>query len=179
MDARADALGRLDSAGIPYFVTGSEALALWGFGYRQTNDMDVVVDLAVDAYERVLRPAFEPDYLVNDLVRTVRRWQGAVIHTREIVKVDLVIRDEDPWGREAFGRRVRVDDSALGWVWVSTSEDLLLAKLEWTALDQSELQLRDIRQILRFAPALDLAYVERHVAALGLVALWTEVARDS
>ena len=38
---------------------------------------------------------------------------------------------------------------------------------------------RDIRQILRFAPALDLAYVERHVAALGLVALWTEVSRDS
>jgi hypothetical protein len=65
MDVRWDVIERLDGAAIGCFVTGSEAMAIHGLGYRATNDIDLVIRLDPEAYEARLRPAFEPAYLVT------------------------------------------------------------------------------------------------------------------
>ena len=175
VDVRRDVIERLDGAGIGYFVTGSEAMAIHALAYRATNDIDLVVRLDPAAYESRLRPAFEPEYLVNDPIRVGHRWLGAVIHVTAIGKADLVMRDLDPWGDSAFARRVQAEDPALGKTWVSSIEDLLIAKAEFAAGDLSGLQARDCRRIAAASPDLDLAYVRSQAAGLGLSAFLAEV----
>ena len=164
-----DVIERLGAAGIGFFVTGSEAMAVLGIAYRATNDIDLVLDLDPAAYERRLRPAFEPDYLVAPLLHVGRRWMGSAIRSRgEVYKADFVIREPDPWGTDALRRAIAVDDPGLGTVRVSTVEDLLLAKLEFADGDLDGLQGRDILRLLEaHGDRLDDAYLRRHAAGLG------------
>ena len=111
MDGRRDVIDRLGAAGIGYFVTGSEAMAVLGLAYRATNDIDLVLDLDPVDYESRLRPAFEPDYLVAPLLHIGRRWMGSAIRSRGgVYKADFIIRDPDPWGADALRRATDLDD---------------------------------------------------------------------
>ena len=47
------------------------------------------------------------------------------------------------------------------------AEDLVLAKLEWSE-GISELQLRDVRSVVRLVKDLDWSYLERYAVALGI-----------
>ncbi len=146
-----------------------------GLDFRATNDLDLVLDLAPGGYEGLLRPVFEPDYLVAPLLHVGRRWMGSAIRTvGEASKADFVIREPDPWGLAALERAVVIDDPAIGRVRVSTAEDLLLAKLEFASGDLDGLQGRDIGRLLVAGRPLDDAYVRRHAAGLGVNALLDE-----
>ncbi len=175
MDVRRDVIERLEAAGVAYFVTGSEALAALGVAYRATNNIDLVLDLAPSTYESRLRPLFEPDYLINDLIRVPGQWLGSVIHVEAVGKADLILREPDGWGASAFARRRRIEDPALGSAWITTPEDLLLAKLEFTDGNPDGLQGRDCVRIIQAIPNLDLAYLQDHAASLGLSRLLDEV----
>ncbi len=175
MDVRRDVIERLEAAGVDYFVTGSEALAALGVAYRATNDIDLVADLDPAGYESRLRPLFEPDYLVNDLIRVPGKWLGSVIHVEAVGKADLILREPDDWGTSAFARRRRIEDPALGGVWITTPEDLLIAKLEFTDGNLDGLQGRDCIRIVQAILMLDLVYLQVHAASLGLSRLLDEV----
>ena len=55
----------------------------------------------------------------------------------------------------------------------ATPEDVLIAKLEWAKLGESERQIRDSAGILRVQRAqLDIAYIEHWVRELGLDDEW-------
>lgn len=164
-----EVIARLERLGIGYYVTGSEALAIYAEP-RQTQDTDLVVDLDPKRYERQIRPAFEDAYAVSDPIRSGRRTLGALIARDGSGKADLIMRDDDAWGRSAFERRALRDDPGLGRSWFSSPEDLLLAKLEWSG-GRFELQLRDCRSIVRLNPELDWPYLEHWAARLGLTAL--------
>lgn len=174
-----DVIERLAAAGIGFFVTGSEAMAVLGIAYRATNDIDLVLDLEPAAYERRLRPAFEPDHLVAPLLHVGRRWMGSAIRSRgEVYKADFVIREPDAWGKDALRRAITVDDPGLGIVRVSTIEDLLLAKLEFADGDLDGLQGCDIlRLLVASGDRLDNAYLRRHAAGLGVTAVLDEAVR--
>lgn len=164
-----DVVERLESNSIDYFITGSVALGAWAI-FRQTNDVDIVVRLTPREYESRLRPAFEPDYIVNPLTEAPRKWLGAVISIEQAQKADLVLRKPDAWGDRAFERRVRLEDPVLGPVWESSPEDLLIAKLEFSD-GTSRKQLEDCEALIRLRPNLDWEYLERHAGALGLIDL--------
>jgi hypothetical protein len=178
VDPRRDVIDRLEAAGIGYFVTGSEAMAILGLDYRATNDIDLVLDLDPNLYDSDLRPAFEPDYLVASLLHVGRRWMGSAIHSRGAAsKADFVIRDADAWGRAALGRATVIDDRAVGAVRVSTVEDLVLAKLEFAAGNLDGLQGRDIAKLLASGTRLDEGYIRGHAARLGVTGLLDEAMR--
>lgn len=179
MDARREVIDRLVAAGIPAYVTGSEAMAVIGLAYRATNDIDLVLDLDPAAYETRLRPAFEPEWLVASLLHVGRRWMGSAIRSiGEVMKADFIIREQDRWGAEALARAVVVDDPGLGRVRVSTAEDLLLAKLEFADGDLDGQQGRDVVRLLSaIGPQLDTGYIERHAAGLGVAVLLEEARR--
>lgn len=165
-----DVIRRLEAAGIEHFVTGSVALGAWAT-FRQTNDVDIVIHIPPEHYESRLRPAFEPDYIVNPLSPHGIKWLGAVISIAEAQKADMIVREPDAWGESAFARRVNIDDPALGPVWVSSPEDLVIAKLEFSDGGRSERQLQDCRVIVRTRRDLDWEYLERHAASLHLLDL--------
>lgn len=167
MNTEREVLDRLDRLAVRHYVTGSWALSVHAEP-RMTRDLDLVVDLDPADYERRIRPAFEPDFLVNDLIDVGGRAIGGLVHRTEIARVDLMVGRRDAWSRQAFERSRVVDHPGLGRVAVISAEDLILAKLEWSNGGSSELQLRDCRSVIRIAPDLDWAYLEEYAAILGV-----------
>lgn len=179
MDVRQDVIRRLAAGHIPYYVTGSEGMAVLGIAYRTTNDIDIVLDIAPADYDSRVRRLFEPDYLVNELLRIEPRWLGGAISTLGIGKADFIIRDPGPWPAEAMKRRAAVDDPELGSAWVSTPEDLLLAKLEWADGTLDGLQGKDIVRIIQTQAGLDWRYLDETAASLGIGNLLQEARRSA
>jgi hypothetical protein len=161
-----DVLDRLEDMGLSWYLTGSWALAAYAEP-RMTRDIDVVLEMTPSGYESKVRPTFDGDFLVNDPIDLGGRWMGGLIHRTELVRVDLVFGRTDGWARSAMERRQSVDHPTLGPVWILTAEDLILAKLEWSD-GTSELQLRDVRSIIRLVDELDWGYLERYAASLGI-----------
>jgi hypothetical protein len=85
-----------------------------------------------------------------------------VLHLEKLVKLDLIVRKDEPFRRHEFERRVRVRLAGFD-TWIATREDLILSKLAWARPSGSELQLRDVRALL--AGGADLGYLRRWPAA--------------
>ncbi|NJD28629.1 MAG: hypothetical protein FIA92_10070 [Chloroflexi bacterium] len=156
---------RLELLGFAYYMTRSEALARYAEP-RQTMDVDIVVDVEPGEFERIRR-AFEADFLVNSPLDVGAYSMASLIAKSALAKADLVLGRRDPWSRSAMDRRERWDHPLYGPLWVISLEDLLLAKLEWSA-GTSELQLRDCRNLITLNRGIiDWPYVERWAAVLG------------
>ena len=157
---------RLETLSVPYFLTGSEALARYGQP-RQTMDVDIVVGVELPDFERFSR-AFETQFIVNAPIQGEVQAMASLIATSALAKVDLVIGRSDPWSIAAMSRRERWDHPEFGPLWVASMEDLVLAKLEWSS-GVSELQLKDCRNlIVANRDILDWPYLERWARALGV-----------
>jgi hypothetical protein len=167
---------RLDAAGIPYMLTGSLASSFHGEP-RSTRDADMVIDPTPDALRRFVTALAEAEgsYLDADaaLDALEQRSKFNVIEVATGWKVDFILRKDRPFSVEEFKRRQRVDLPG-GTTYVATAEDMIIAKLEWALAGESERQLRDVSSIASvMGDKLDLEYIERWVAVLGLGALWS------
>jgi len=164
----------LDDAGIPYMVTGSLASSFHGEP-RATMDIDIVIDPAPDSLDRFLA-RLEPStrrldaHAARQALRD--RTQFNVIDPDTGFKADLVVRKDRPFSREELARRQPAN--LLGeWGYIATAEDTIIAKLEWAKAGESERQLRDVEGILAiFGPQLDIGYIDRWAAELGVSDLW-------
>ncbi|HSY52551.1 MAG TPA: hypothetical protein VLC46_27370 [Thermoanaerobaculia bacterium] len=128
-------------------------------------------DQLVALMERFGEPFYDSDR--NDALDALRRRSMfSVIDRRGIWKIDFIVRRDRPFSRREFGRRERIDILGVA-VYAATPEDVLLAKLEWAKLGQSERQIRDAAGIIEIQGAkLDVDYVERWVAALEIEDQW-------
>ena len=154
--------GRLDAAGIPYMVTGSMALNYYAVP-RMTRDVDVVAELGIADVNRVA-----------ELDSIARSASFNIIQTSLLVKVDFVVRKDTEYRRTEFARRRRVALEGHSF-FVVAPEDLIISKLDWARDSRSEVQLMDVRNLIRALPALDWSYLERWTASLGLEALYREL----
>ena len=176
-DLLALVIPQLDGAGIPYMVTGSLASSYHGEP-RATRDLDLVIDPSPATLERLVDSLVASGFYVDrDVARNAlaeRSQFNAIGPSAE--KVDFVIRKERPFSVEELGRREPAD--LLGTPgFVTSAEDLVLAKLEWAADSDSDRQRRDVVGILAAAEDLDAAYIERWAPALGVQEAW-EALRD-
>jgi hypothetical protein len=164
----------LDGVGVPYMVTGSLVSSVHGVP-RATQDIDIVVEPTREQLSALMEYFGEPTYDSDkddafDAFR--RRSMFSVIDRRGIWKIDFIVRKERPFSRREFGRRQKVEILGLS-VYAATPEDMVLAKLEWAKLGESERQIRDAAGIIEIQGAnLDLDYVERWVAALAIEDQW-------
>jgi hypothetical protein len=60
-------------------------------------------------------------------------------------------------------------------MWIVSPEDLVLSKLAWSRDTGSELQLRDVRQLVASQPNLDRTYLARWAGELGVGELLKDV----
>jgi hypothetical protein len=161
-----DVVNALEQLDLAWYLTGSEALAAYG-APRQTLDTDLVLDAPIGSMAE-LAQALESDHYFAEPLRIGNRWMASLVDQTGGGKVDLIIRDDDPWARAAMDRRRPWKHPVWGPVWVSSPEDLILAKLEWSE-GTSELQLRDCRMLLRMnAQDIDGEYLTRWARALGV-----------
>lgn len=168
---------QLDEANIPHMVAGSFASTFHGVP-RSTQHIDIVIDPGPAALESFVTSLSTDDYYVDtDAARDAlrRRSQFNVIDMESGWKADLIIRKSRPFSVEELGRRQPAELFGVA-LFVATAEDSIIAKLEWAKLGDSERQLRDVVGMVSVrGAALDLAYVDRWVSELGLVAEWERV----
>jgi hypothetical protein len=143
---------------------------------RMTRDVDIVVELSPHDAPRLVA-LFGEDFACAEEERREairRRSLFNLIHFERVVKVDFVVRKESEYQRTEFQRRRRMplDGRQL---WVVAPEDLVLSKLEWAQSRHSELQLRDVRNLLESVAELDWSYVEWWARELGVEELLQEV----
>lgn len=143
-----DFTSRLDDLGISYMLSGSMAMMHYSV-YRMTADIDLILEITQNDCRRLIN-ALEPDYYVpHDAMRraidTHRMFNA--IHIRTAYKVDCVIKKETEFQRRSFANRELVEFNGKG-VWIIGKEDLILSKLSWAKDTNSEMQLRDIRNLL-------------------------------
>ena len=87
-------------------------------------------------------------------------------------KVDFIIRKSRPFSREEFRRRARVNLHGVP-LFLASAEDIVIAKLEWSKLAQSQRQIDDVAAILRTRrEAFDRSYIEKWVTELHLNEEW-------
>jgi hypothetical protein len=146
----------LERLQVPYALAGSVALIAWATP-RTTHDIDILVDLPPQRIEDFCR-YFPPErfYVDPDAMRAaflqVERSLYNIIDMETGFKVDLSpVRPSDPLHARALSHRVRRELLPGVTAWVVSPEDLLLQKLEWYTLGQSERQFRDCLALLRAA----------------------------
>jgi hypothetical protein len=166
---------KLDSARIPYMVTGSMAANYYATP-RMTRDIDVVVELSEADVSRVVGLFHDEYYIDPDMVREAVQTRSMfnMIHNILVVKVDCVVRKNSEYRREEFARR-RAITVAGHRISIVAPEDLILSKLDWAKESRSQIQLDDVRNLLRSVQGLDTDYLNRWAARLGLTALDQEV----
>ena len=88
--------------------------------------------------------------------------------------MDCVVRKETEYRREEFARRraVSVADQQ---IFIVSPEDLILSKLDWAKESRSQMQLDDVRNLLRSVQGLDTEYLNRWADRWGLTTLYQEV----
>jgi hypothetical protein len=78
---------------------------------------------------------------------------------------------------EEFDRRQLVTVQSLP-LFVASAEDVVIAKLEWSKLAQSQRQLEDVATVLRLRwEALNRSYLEKWIAELDLKQEWNHAKR--
>lgn len=172
-------IGILEQAEIPYMLTGSFASSFYG-SPRATQDVDLVITVSPEQVLRLLELLPLTDYYVDrSAALEAQRSEGLfnVIDLATGWKVDLIVRKSRPFSREEFDRRNMVD---LGGVRLATAtaEDVIISKLEWAKLGESQRQVEDAASILRVLGAeLDMVYLEKWMEELGLREQWDAALR--
>jgi hypothetical protein len=164
-------------ADVPFMLTGSLAAAFYGQP-RGTQDMDVVVELDSLKLERLIRGLSDTGLYVspeNAREALTHHSQFNAIDPQSGWKVDLIIRKDRAFSKSEFGRRMPAEFLGVE-VALTSVEDLIIAKLEWSELGDSDLQRRDVLEIVQASSGrLDLAYLEHWVNELGLQQAWQRV----
>lgn len=158
---------RLESAGIAYMVSGSTAMNFYARP-RMTRDIDVVIEVR-DADVPRLLDAFADGFYIDDEAVTdavARRSMFNALHEESMVKIDFIVRRDEPYRETEFARRRTI---ALGETTLTAvaPEDLILSKLLWNRESGSAMQAEDVRNLLS-AAVLDETYLEKWSARLGV-----------
>jgi hypothetical protein len=163
---------RLDAQGIPYMLTGSVAMAYYATP-RMTRDLDIVVELDarnVDALVAAMSGEFYIDAdAARDAIRSERLFN--LMHLGSAIKVDLIIRKSATFRQMEFTRRKFVPFAGIH-TWIVSREDLILSKLVWAQGSGSDLQKRDVHQLL--AGPVEIDYLNKWAPILGVQNLLRE-----
>ena len=164
---------RLSAAGLPFMLTGSFALAYYATP-RMTRDLDIVVALNERNVDTLVA-AFASDFYIDaDAARAaiVSERMFNLMHLESGVKVDFIVRKSSEFRQVEFARRQPVAIAGTR-IWIVSCEDLILSKLVWALESNSELQRRDIHQLL--AETIDLDYIRTWAPQLGVETLLNEL----
>ena len=164
----------LEAVGIPYFVTGSFASSAHGIP-RSTNDIDIVISPTRQELERLLQQLRDLEFttdLEDPFDALDRKSLFNIVDDATLWKIDFIFERPIPFDESRFSRRGVVDIAGVQ-LYTASAEDILITKLWWAKLGESDRQMSDAAGIIQVqAETLDREYVERWVAALELDRQW-------
>jgi hypothetical protein len=162
---------KLTSLGVEYMLSGSVAMNFYGQP-RMTRDIDIVVVIEEPEIHRFIQ-AFEGEFYIESetvLKEVLKKGMFNAIHNEYIIKIDFILRKDAQYDIVAFGRRrlVLVDDLE---IYIISPEDLILNKLLWAKESNSEIQRKDVSNILVMTEDLDLDYLRKWSQQLDVATL--------
>jgi hypothetical protein len=165
---------RLSEAEIPYMISGSIAANYYTVP-RMTRDVDIVIELKEDAVDKFVT-LFENDFYINkEMIENEVSRQGMfnLIYNRYVIKIDFIIKKSSEYRDAEFSNRkqVLIDQCPM---WIVSPEDLVISKLFWAKESHSEMQLKDVANLMETVNNLDLKYIDNWVRALGLEQIYKE-----
>jgi len=171
-------INALESAGIQYMITGSQASAYYGEP-RFTMDIDIVADIKPEQVEDF--SSFFPSdefYCDKEMIYTEIRGRGQfnIVHAASGLKIDIILTKTTPFSQNEFSRRKRSavfpDQDAD----FASPEDVIIIKMKYYREGGSEKHLRDITGILRISgSAMDKDYISLWAKRLGLTEIWEAI----
>ncbi len=172
-------IAKLEMFNIPYMITGSVASSAYGTP-RATNDMDIVIS----AEESALRDfvlSFDDRYYAEvsmalDALRS--RSMFNIIDTATGWKVDFIIEKKTAFSQSALNRRQKVNVLNAVPAYSVSPEDLILIKLYWARISDSERQLRDAFGIVALSDVLDVEYLKNWARELNIVDSLNDLLRE-
>jgi hypothetical protein len=164
----------LATAQVPYMLTGSFASSLHG-SPRVTHDIDIVIAPTLGSLNQLLKQFPEEQYYASREAALQAYGSEGMFNVIDLEtgwKVDFIIRKQRPFSLEEFERRREAEIEGAR-IFVASPEDVIVAKLEWAKLGESERQLRDAASIVATRGSeLDEAYISRWVERLDLQTQW-------
>jgi hypothetical protein len=164
----------LDASGIPYFVTGSFASSAHGIP-RSTNDIDIVIAPTAQQLEQLLADLSTSDFeteLEDPFDAFSRKSLFNIVDAVTLWKIDFIFEQPTAFDASRFARRSIIDIAGVH-LFTASAEDILITKLWWAKLGESQRQINDAVGIIQVQrETLDIEYVTRWVAVLGLQEQW-------
>lgn len=169
---------RLGAAGFDYMVSGSVAANYYTVP-RMTRDIDIVISLKnadIDKFFNLFQKDF---YIDKEMIKEEVRRKGMfnLIHNKLVVKVDFIIQKEEEFNKLELKQKKKVIIEKTP-MWFISAEDLILAKLLWAKDTHSEMQLKDIKNLLETVKNLDAAYIKRWVTKLKITEIYKEAKNE-
>ncbi len=166
---------RLNKANIAYVISGSIAANYYTVP-RMTRDIDIVIELKEPDIDKFV-DLFQGDFYIDkEMIKKEVLQQGMfnLIHNQYVIKIDFIIRKESEFQNAIFSRRKNflIENSPM---WFISAEDLILVKLHWAKDSHSEMQLKDVRNLLETVNDLDLKYIESWISQLALRGIYKKV----
>jgi len=166
IDILKDVSERLGKAKIPFMVTGSMVMNFYAQP-RMTRDIDVIIAVEESDLARIIE-LFESDYYISrDAVEESLKEKSmfSIIHNASIIKVDFIVRKDSDYRYVEFERRQKITIEDFETYLVS-KEDLIISKLIWGYKSKSELQMRDVLNLM--STGVDNKYILPWINTLGL-----------
>ena len=173
IDIIRDIAGKFERLEMPYMLTGSIAMNYYAIP-RMTRDIDVVVLIGKEDIQ-ALMSAFGTDYYISEEALKESIQSASMfnlIHIESVIKVDCIVRKSTEYRKLEFERRhkIALEDFS---TYIVSKEDLILSKLVWAKNSHSEMQLRDVANLLM--SGYDIRYIEFWADKLGVSNLLGEV----
>jgi len=168
---------------ISYAIGGSLASAAHGTA-RATMDVDILANLDQQHVDELIKKLEAEFYADETMIRdaVARRASFNLLHLETMFKVDIFVTKARPFDIAQLRRRQRlqIGDTAGQSAYVTSAEDIILAKLEWYRKGHqvSDRQWRDVLGVINVQQdRLDWAYLQDMARTLDVEDLLTR-ARD-
>ena len=156
-----------ESEEIPYMIVGGFAMSFYN-RFRFTADIDCVLQIYPSDVEKIIQYFPEWSSMLKGLKESAAK--GLLFNITDFetgVKYDFMPYQDNDYNWQAFSRKKLVDFMGIS-CFISSPEDLIIAKLKWYALSKSAKQLEDIQFLLKLKQ-LDANYLELWTNRLNIL----------
>jgi hypothetical protein len=158
----------LDERKIEYMISGSIAMSIYSDN-RNTRDIDLVVNLKkedVDSFLEIYKAGFfySKEHILKDVES---KSMFNIISTTTAYKIDFMVKKDTEFRNLEFNRKTKHNIMNRFDAWVVSLEDLIISKLIWIQELESEIQKRDIKELLRVSNP-DEVYLNHWIKKLNL-----------
>ena len=175
---------KLNTLGVPYFVTGSVAAIAYSEP-RLTHDIDIVVFLRdadipvlIDMFNKEDEFYVPPIEVIKNENKRQSRGHFNLIHNETGFKADIYLTGNDPLHSWAMKRRRKIllDNTELS---IAPPEYVIIRKFEYFEEGGSDKHLRDIKSIItNSSENIDYDFIKEHIKSEKLINSFNDMLRE-